>query len=104
MPKTADQLRAEIQGLVREYHAAAFAAKPFEPGRTPVPYAGRVLDADEVAHLVDSALHFCLTAGRFASRFGKAFVEVLSLRHALLVYSRCSAHLLALPALTSPQL
>jgi CDP-6-deoxy-D-xylo-4-hexulose-3-dehydrase len=104
MPKTADQLRAEIQGLVREYHAAAFAAKPFEPGRTPVPYAGRVFDADEVAHLVDSALDFWLTTGRFAARFEKAFAEVFGLRHALLVNSGSSADLLALTALTSPKL
>ena len=104
MSKSAEQLRAEILDLVRQYHAAAFAAKPFEPGRSPVPYAGRVFDADEVAHLVDSSLDFWLTTGRFAAQFEKEFAAVFGLRHALLVNSGSSADLLALTALTSSKL
>jgi len=32
MSKTADDLRAEILQLTAEYHAAAFAERPFTPG------------------------------------------------------------------------
>jgi CDP-6-deoxy-D-xylo-4-hexulose-3-dehydrase len=102
--KTAEQLRSEILELVRQYHRAAFPAKPFAPGQTPVPYAGRVFDADEIVHLVDSSLDFWLTTGRFAARFEKAFADLFGLRHALLVNSGSSADLLALTALTSPTL
>jgi CDP-6-deoxy-D-xylo-4-hexulose-3-dehydrase len=67
----ADALRAQILGLVREYHDEAFASQPFVPGESSVPFAGRVFDADEVEHLVDSSLDFWLTTGRFAERFEK---------------------------------
>ncbi len=104
MPKTPDELRAEIRALVGQYHAAAFADKPFEPGTSPVPYAGRVFDADELTTLVDSALDFWLTAGRFAAEFECDFARVFGLRHCLLVNSGSSANLVALTALTSPAL
>src|SRR5436305_1782656 len=104
MSKTSDDLRAEIRALVQQYHAAAFAPKPFEPGRSPVPHAGRVFDADELTTLVDSALDFWLTAGRFADQFERDFARLFGLRHCLLVNSGSSADLLALTALTSPEL
>src|SRR5215475_13525372 len=97
-------LRANILELVRQYHELAFAGKPFVPGETPVPCAGRVFDAEEIAHLVESALDFWLTTGRFAAQFEKAFAEVFGLRHALLVNSGSSANLLAVTCLTSPKL
>src|SRR5687767_8901019 len=104
MPKTPDELRSEIRALVEQYHAAAFADKPFEPGKTAVPYAGRVFDADELCTLVDSALDFRLTAGRYAARFEAEFAAAFGLRHCLLVNSGSSANLVALSSLTSPTL
>ncbi len=97
-------LRANIRELVRQYHDLAFPAQPFVPGETPVPCAGRVFDAEEIVHLVDSALDFWLTTGRFAAQFEKAFAELFGLRHALLVNSGSSANLLAVSCLTSPKL
>jgi CDP-6-deoxy-D-xylo-4-hexulose-3-dehydrase len=97
-------LRANILELVRQYHDLAFPGKPFVPGETPVPCAGRVFDAEEIVHLVESALDFWLTTGRFAAQFEKAFAEVFGLRHALLVNSGSSANLLAVTCLTSPKL
>ena len=67
MGDTVQNLREEIFRLVADYHAAAHAAAPFVPGVTPVPVAGRVYDAADMQHLVDSGLDFWLTAGRFAS-------------------------------------
>jgi CDP-4-dehydro-6-deoxyglucose reductase, E1 len=104
MDKSPHRLRTEILELVRQYHAAAFAPKPFEPGVTQIPFAGRVFDADELIHLVDSSLDFWLTTGRFAAKFEAAFAQHFGLRHAVLVNSGSSANLVALSALTSPKL
>ena len=103
-PAGADTIRAQIRALVADYHAAAFAAKPFVRGETPVPVSGRVFGASELQHLVDSGLDFWLTTGRFAARFEKAFAHVMGARHAMLVNSGSSANLLAVSALTSPML
>jgi CDP-6-deoxy-D-xylo-4-hexulose-3-dehydrase len=104
MPSKADELRAQIRALVQEYHAAAFPPPTFEPGRTPVPCAGRVFDADEIQHLVDASLDFWLTTGRFAAQFEREFAEFFGTRYALLVNSGSSANLLALTCLTTPEL
>lgn len=100
----AAQLRAEILEKVREYHDVAFAEQPFEPGVTPLRYAGRVFDDEELVHLVDSSLDFWLTAGRFADQFEKRFRRLFGVRHAMLTNSGSSANLLAASALTSPDL
>ena len=104
MSDSADQLRSEIRALVARYHAAAFPQGPFVPGQTPVPVAGRVFDAEDVQSLVESALDFWLTAGRFADEFERTLAERLGLRFALLVNSGSSANLLALSCLASPTL
>lgn len=104
MNDKADALRAQIAALVVEYHDAAFAARPFVAGETPVPVSGRVFDAVDIQHLVDSSLDFWLTTGRFAKQFEREFARFCGVRKALLVNSGSSADLLALTALTSPKL
>ena len=98
------ELRQKIAQLVAEYHAAAFPAREFRPGESSVPVAGRVFDADEIQHLVDSSLDFWLTTGRYAAQFEKEFARFFGIRNAILVNSGSSANLLALTALTSPRL
>lgn len=78
--------------------------KPFQPGQTHIPYAGRVYDEDEMISLVNSALDFWLTAGKFAGQFEKDFAAFLGVKHCLLTNSGSSANLLAVSALTSPEL
>lgn len=102
--RTAEKVRDEIRTLVAEYHRLAFPAKPFEPGVTQAPFGGRVFDAEDVQHLVDSSLDFWLTTGRFAKQFERDFARWFGLRNALLVNSGSSANLVALTALTSPKL
>ena len=102
--RDAQTLREEIRALVAEYHALAFPAREFQGGVSPVPVSGKVFDASEIQHLVDSSLDFWLTTGRFASQFEREFARVFGVRHALLVNSGSSADLLALTALTSPML
>lgn len=98
---TADELRRQINGLVREYHQAAFPKREFEPGKTFVPVAGRVFDSQEIELLVDSSLDFWLTSGRFCDEFEKRFAKTFGRRYAALVNSGSSANLVALTALTS---
>ncbi len=104
MTERAQQLRAQIAELVRQYHAEAFPAEPFAPGRTAVPCAGRTFDADELLHLTEATLDFWLTEGRFADRFEREFAAFMGVRNAALVNSGSSANLVALSALTSPRL
>jgi CDP-6-deoxy-D-xylo-4-hexulose-3-dehydrase len=100
----ADALRLQIGQLVAEYHAEAFPEREFVPGRSPVPISGKVFDSEELQLLVDSSLDFWLTTGRFAADFERQFASIFGTRFALLVNSGSSANLLAVSALTSPQL
>jgi CDP-6-deoxy-D-xylo-4-hexulose-3-dehydrase len=54
--------------------------------------------------LVDSALDFWLTTGRFAERFEREFAQWLGVKYASLVNSGSSANLIAFSALTAPAL
>jgi CDP-6-deoxy-D-xylo-4-hexulose-3-dehydrase len=89
---------------VGEYYAAAFTDEVFVPGKTAIPASTKVFDARELVNLVDSALDFWLTTGRFAKRFEHDFARLMGVRHAILVNSGSSANLAALSALTSPRL
>jgi CDP-6-deoxy-D-xylo-4-hexulose-3-dehydrase len=104
MSKEADALRSQIAELVRKYYRAAFPEQKFLPDETPIHYAGRVFDEDELLQLVDASLDFWLTTGRFADKFEREFGRFFGLRHAILVNSGSSANLLALSCLTSPKL
>ncbi len=104
MTRSPQEIRAEILSLVDEYYQAAFHARRFEPGKTPVPVSGRVFDQNELELLVESGLDFWLTTGQFAASFESRFAEYIGLRHAILVNSGSSANLVALSALTSPSL
>jgi CDP-6-deoxy-D-xylo-4-hexulose-3-dehydrase len=104
MSQPADTLRGKILQLVSEYYDAQFAEKPFVPGVSAIPVAGRVFDAADVRSLVDSSLDFWLTTGRFAAQFEKEFARWFGVRTATLVNSGSSADLLAVTALTSPKL
>ncbi len=101
---SAESLRGEIQALVARYHDLAFAASPFVAGETPVPVSGKVFDGQELAFLVDAALDFWLTTGRFADAFEPRFATLMGAGAARLVNSGSSANLLAVAALTSATL
>jgi CDP-6-deoxy-D-xylo-4-hexulose-3-dehydrase len=104
MTARAGELRERILELVAAYQAEAFGPEKFVPGESTVPVAGRVFDAADMKSLVDSALDFWLTTGRFAAQFEKSFARYVGVRGATLVNSGSSANLLALTALTSPKL
>ncbi|MBI4347010.1 MAG: lipopolysaccharide biosynthesis protein RfbH [Elusimicrobia bacterium] len=98
------ELRQRILALAGEYAEKYHAPRPFVPGESPVPVSGRVFGAADVTSLVDSALDFWLTTGRFNDAFESRLEKFLGVQHALTVNSGSSANLLALAALTSPLL
>lgn len=99
-----DLNRSQILEAVRRFHKQAHAGKSFSPGVDWVPCAGRVYGPEEMEALVDAALDFWLTAGRFNDAFEKKLADFLGLRFALTCNSGSSANLLAIAALTSPLL
>lgn len=103
MPRK-DELRRQILDLVTEYCTEAFATQPFRSGESSVPVSGKVFDSAEVRLLVDSALDFWLTTGRYAAQFESSFARWFGLRDCALVNSGSSANLVAISALTSPKL
>jgi len=100
-------LRKHILADVARYYQLTHRVRqeePFRPGQSRIHYAGRVFDDKEMTHLVDSALDFFLTAGRYAEEFEERFAEHFELERAILVNSGSSANLVALSTLTSPKL
>ncbi len=104
MSKTAATLRQEILALTAEYSQQAFPQKEFEPGPSPVPVSGKVIDASDLCSVVDAALDGWFTTGRFAEEFERKLARFVGVRCASLVNSGSSANLVALSALTSPKL
>ena len=91
---------AEVSAYCKKYHEKSAA---FSEGDR-IPYAGRIYDEREMTALVDSALEFWLTAGKYTEQFEKEFGKMLGIRYVNLVNSGSSANLLAFMALTSPLL
>ena len=105
--KTAEMLRKWALAAAAEYYSVVHEPalrRPFIPGESRVPYAGRVFDEKEIVNLVDSGLEFWLTAGRYCRQFERRLAEILGVRHCCLVNSGSSANLLAVASLTSPKL
>lgn len=97
-------LRKQIQDLVSEFYAEAFPAAEFKAGHTPVPVSGKVVEADDLQSVVDSALDAWFTSGRFAEDFERKLARFIGVRSASLVNSGSSANLVAVSVLTSPKL
>lgn len=100
---TEPQARQEILEQVKEYCEKFHNQKKYQEGDR-IPYASRVYDSAEMVNLVDSALEFWLTAGRYTEQFEKQLAEYLGVKYCSLVNSGSSANLLAFMALTSPLL
>lgn len=96
--------RKPILDLVRQYAEVSLAPAEFVPGDSPAPVSGKVLDAEDIATMVDACLDGWLTAGRYTAAFQKALAGYVGVRSASFVNSGSSANLVALSALTSPKL
>lgn len=98
------QAKDRILTLVKDYYEMFHQKKEaYVPGQR-IPYASRVYDEKEMCNLVDSALEFWLTSGRYTDEFEKKLAEYLNIKYCSLVNSGSSANLLAFMALTSPLL
>jgi CDP-4-dehydro-6-deoxyglucose reductase, E1 len=95
-----NKIRKQILAKVKPYFLSRDRII-FKPGKTDIPYAGRVYDEKEIAALVDASLDFWLTAGRYAKLFEEGLAKFLGIKYCLLTNSGSSANLLALTALTS---
>jgi len=102
--RSPEDLRATIMRLVDEYCAVVHGRKAFLPGQSEVPVSGRVFDSSDVRSLVDSALEFWLTTGRFNGQFQTDLAKRIGVKYALTLNSGSSANLVAFSALTSPLL
>ncbi len=97
-------MKNHILELVKEYCETYHnKQKTFVEGDR-ISYASRVYDSEEMVNLVDSALEFWLTSGRYTAEFEKRFAELLNVKFCSLVNSGSSANLCAFMALTSPLL
>jgi NDP-hexose-3,4-dehydratase len=98
------ELRSSILDDVRAYHAEVAPERGFVPGETEIWPSGAVLDAADRAALAGAALDMKIAAGGTSKTFESRFARKLGRRKAHLTNSGSSANLLALTALTSPQL
>jgi len=98
-----EALRDEILRLVTQYYEAVHARRTFVPGKTRIAYSGRVFDADEIRHGVDSILQYWLTAGPFANAFEKTMKDHFGANACFLVNSGSAANLLMVATLCSRQ-
>ena len=101
--KTREEAHQEVLDKVAEYCRTYHQKPAFEEGQR-IPYASRVYDEQEMVNLVDSALEFWLTSGRYTDEFEQKLAQYLGIRYCSLVNSGSSANLLAFMALTSPLL
>ncbi|WP_255947158.1 DegT/DnrJ/EryC1/StrS family aminotransferase [Brucepastera parasyntrophica] len=98
-----EESKRHILQSVAEYYQAFMVPQPYENGSR-ISYASRVFNEQEMINLVDSALEFWLTSGRYTDQFEKHFANYLGVPYCSLVNSGSSANLLAFMALTSPLL
>ena len=97
------EAREYILQQVKDYCNKYHTKKEYHVGDR-IPYASRVYDSNEMCNLVDSALEFWLTSGRYTEQFETEFAKYLGTGYCSLVNSGSSANLIAFMALTSPLL
>ena len=75
--KTEEEARKEILSAVEEYYQTFHAKKKeFREGDR-ISYASRVYNHEEMCNLVDSALEFWLTSGRYTQQFETELAEYI---------------------------
>ena len=90
-------LHNQILDLVRQYYEQRHRPAPFVPGKSPVPYGGRVFDEEELVAGVESLLDFWLTLGPEGDQLEAELSSYVGARHALLVNSGSAVRGVKLP-------
>ncbi|MFI6277222.1 lipopolysaccharide biosynthesis protein RfbH [Streptomyces sp. NPDC050988] len=96
-------IRSALLELTRKFHQEQ-TEDSFVPGQTDILTSGAVLDEEDRVAFVGAALDMTIAAGARARTFESRFARAMKVRKAHLTNSGSSANLLALSALTSPQL
>jgi len=96
-------IRKQIFKKVKDFYGSKEHAE-FIPGKTVIPYGGRVYDEKELINAVDACLDFWLTEGRFVKEFNSKLASFIGVKYCIPVNSGSSANLLAVSTLTSPLL
>jgi len=96
-------IRSALLELTRKFHQEQ-TEDSFVPGETAILTSGAVLDEEDRVAFVEAALEMTIAAGSRARTFESRFARAMKVRKAHLTNSGSSANLLALSALTSPQL
>lgn len=104
MTNKANEIRAAINELVKDYAAEVYQSKEFVAGESTIPPSGKVLGSAELENMVDASLDGWLTTGRFNDAFESKLADFIGVDFALSVNSGSSANLVAFSALTSPKL
>jgi len=97
-------VKDRLLDLVRRYHQEQSIQPVFKPGITEIWPSGAVLEEDDRVAIVEAALDLRIAANFSTRKFESAFAKYMSRRKAHLTNSGSSANLLAVTALTSPQL
>ncbi len=97
-----NNLKHEIFQLITKYYKLYHQTKYKEGNR--IFHGGRVYDEKEMINLVDSALNFWLTGGKYTKEFETKLTQYLKVKYCITANSGSSANLLAISALTSPLL
>jgi CDP-4-dehydro-6-deoxyglucose reductase, E1 len=99
-----EQLKKQITELASQYGAISGLRPVFEPGKTSIPAAAKVIGAKEMELMVEAVLDGWLTTGRFNDNFEARLAKFLGIKYLITVNSGSSANLIAFNALTSPKL
>lgn len=102
--KNAKQIKEQIMTLVEAYYEAEHDKEETFSVGDRIPYAKRQFDEREIQNLVDAALEFWLTSGRYTQTFESKLATFLQVPYCYTCNSGSSANLLAFMALTSPVL
>ena len=103
--KSTTEARQRILTASRQFFELARAPQPFVAGTTYIPVTTKVLDAEDLVHLIDASLDLWLTAGRYARELEAELPTRMGRKtNALLVNSGSSANLVAVSTLGSTML
>jgi len=95
-------LKEEILKLVKQYYEETVVDRSkFIPGETFINFGGSICGVEEFTNLMDEALVFWLSAGKWTTKFEKGLQDYLGGGKVLAVNSGSSANLLAFSCLTS---
>lgn len=103
LKKEAD-LREEIFNIIKNIFRLRSLKVKFRPEKDKVRYAGAVYDHEEIINMINAILDGWFSSGKYTYRFQAELARFLGVRRSIMTNSGSSANLLAISALTSPQM